>query len=628
MQKTLLATAVSLGLTSFTAGASDNSPYNGMYSFGDSLFDNGQFGVRFTNRVGPDYQTSEFGPVSPDLVASGLGLPVPPASRFGGTNYAAGSNRSIDTLDSITAATTYTQAYSIGEEPDGRDNTFNSLFYNLQLAGQNLDTNALYLLDGGGNDIGDLLVFNDEQAGVVATNLVNAAAALQQRGAKYVVIANVPDFGLAPAGVSFGDFGSILSGSINRQLNQQLGAANVLIFDSYTTFQEIAADPSAYGFNLSSEQFSRACFDSDNENCAAGNASAKIDGSSPDPDQFFFNDPLHPTTIGQTIFADYMLAVLKAPGEIALLPYMGVDDMQAQWRAATPVMRSNRWNNHTDVGDFTIWGGYNVSDNERDTQYNDTANNDGNQYGIGFNYRFSDLWYLGGMVSRADNELDFDTSASTYDMESLGFSLLSGFRGDHWFAEGMLSYADLNYDDLNRSFTLGPVKQRTETASTDGQSMGVMVNAGYNIFASDRSLRLGPLVGYEYVRVEVDGYREDGSDATALNVDDQDVGSSVISLGGFASLDLGLCDCELYTDVVYRKNTSTDPNDPRIGLVSVEGNMATLPGYQVEDDDSWRWNLGLAANFTPAVQFNISAGGEDSDDQSDFWYGAELSYSF
>jgi outer membrane lipase/esterase len=192
----------------------------------------------------------------------------------------------------------------------------------------------------------------------------------------------------------------------------------------------------------------------------------------------------------------------------------------------------------------------------------------------------------------------------------------------------MLSYADLDYDDLNRSFSLGPVKQRTETASTDGQSMGVMMNAGYNIFASDRAYRLGPLVGYEYVRVEVDGYREDGSDATALNVDDQDVGSSVFSFGGFASLDLGLCDCELYTDVVYRKDTSTDPNDPRIGLVSVEGNMATLPGYQVEDDDSWRWNLGLAANFTPAVQFNISAGGEDSDGQSDFWYGAELSYSF
>ncbi len=624
----VLATAISLSLVSIGAGASGSSAYTGMYVFGDSLFDTGQFGVRFTNRVGPDYQNSEFGPVSPDLVASGLGLAVPTASRFGGTNYAVGSNRSIDTLNSIAAATTYTQAYSIGAEPDGRDHVFNSLSYNLSLAGQDLDTNALYLLDGGGNDLGDGLVLNDQQAGVVAGNMVNAALALQQRGAKYVVITNIPDFGLAPAGVAFADLASLLSGSVNRQINEQLGSANVLIFDAYTMLREVAASPSDFGFNLSSEEFSRSCFASDEADCQGANSAARIDGSSPDPDQFMFNDLKHPTTIGQTITADYLLSVLKAPGEISLLPYMGIDDMQAQWRSAAPVMRSNRWNNRTDVGDFTIWGGYNASDNERDTAYGDTGSNEADQYAIGFNYRFSDAFYLGGLVSRADNALDFDNSASKYDMESLGFSLLGGFRGDHWFAEGMLSYAGLDYDDLNRSFSLGPVNRRTETASTDGQSMGVMVNAGYNVLDSESSLRLGPQVGYEYLRVDVDGYREDGSDVTALNVDDQDVSSSVLSIGGFASLDLGFCDCELYGDAVYRKEGSTDANDPSIGMVSVAGNMASLPGYQIENDDSWRWNVGLAANVTPALHFNISAGGEDSDGQSDFWYGAEIGYSF
>ena len=155
-----------------------------------------------------------------------------------------------------------------------------------------------------------------------------------------------------------------------------------------------------------------------------------------------------------------------------------------------------------------------------------------------------------------------------------------------------------------------------------------MVSAGYNVLDSDSAFRLGPQLGYEYVRVKVDGYREDGSNVTALNVDDQDVSSSVFTLGGFAGLDLGFCDCELYGDALYRKEGSTDANDPRIGMVSVEGNMATLPGYQIENDDSWRWNIGLAANFTPALQFNISAGGEESDGQSDLWYGAEIAYSF
>ncbi len=628
MHKTLLATAISLGLAANGASASGARAYTGMYTFGDSLFDTGQFGGRATNRVGPDYQNSEFGPVTPDLVASGLGLPVPTASRFGGTNYAVGGNRSIDTLNSINAETTYTQASSIGEPSDDRDTTFNSFFYNLRLAGQNLDTRALYFLDGGGNDIGGGLVFNDEDAGVVASNLVNAARALQQRGAKYVVMTNVPNFGLAPAGADFADFASTQASSINRQINEQLGSANVLIFDAYSMLGEIAADPTAYGLPLTSSELSRACFGSDAANCEGGNADAKIDGSNPDPDQFFYNDPLHPTTIGHTIGADYSLSVLKAPGEIALLPYMGIDDMQAQWRSAAPVMRSNRWNNRTDVGNFTIWGGYNVNENKRDTEYGDTGSNDGDQYAIGFNYRFSDAFYLGGLVSGADNELDFDNSVSQYEMESLGFSVLGGFRGDHWFAEGIFSYAGLDYDKLNRSFNLGPVNRRTETASTDGDSMGAMVSAGYNVVDSDSAFRLGPQLGYEYVRVKVDGYREDGSNVTALNVDDQDVSSSVFTLGGFASLDLGFCDCELYGDALYRKEGSTDANDPRIGMVSVEGNMATLPGYQIENDDSWRWNIGLAANFTPALQFNISAGGEESDGQSDLWYGAEIAYSF
>ena len=166
------------------ASAGVSAPYSGMYTFGDSLYEAGQFGVRFTNRVGPDYQTSEYGPISQDLVAQGLGLAVPTASRFGGTNYAVGSNRSIDTFNSITAETTYTQSYSLDQPDPERDNTFNSLSYNLRQTGQSLDTNALYSLDGGGNDIGDGLVLNDDAARVFATNLVNAATALTDRGAK------------------------------------------------------------------------------------------------------------------------------------------------------------------------------------------------------------------------------------------------------------------------------------------------------------------------------------------------------------------------------------------------------------------------------------------------------------
>jgi outer membrane lipase/esterase len=627
MRKTLLATSISLGLLAMNTSASSDSAYSAMYTFGDSLYDTGQYdGTRFTNRVGPDYQTSAFGPVSPDLVSQGLKLPVTGASRFGGNNYAVGSNRSIDTLNSITAATTYTQAYADTAPPE-RDTTFNSLFYNLELAGRTLDTEAIYMLDGGGNDIGDGLVFSDADAAVVATNMVDAANALKARGAKYVVVTYVPDFGLAPAGVGFADFATGLAGSVNRQIGEQIGGANILIFDSFTVLQEVAANPSAFGLNLTSSELSRSCFNSPSPACTQGSAAAKIDGSNPDPSQFFFNDPLHATTIGQQISADYLLSVLLAPAELSQLPEMGIDDMQSHWRAARPAMRSNRWTNNTEVGAYTVWGGVNRNDNERDTDYGSTANNTSTQYAVGYNYRVSDAWYLGGMISRADNQLDFDSGSSQYDMQSLDFSLLSGFRGEHWFAEGVLSYSSLDYDRLRRGFNLGPVNQRTESADTKGDSLGALINAGYNLFDSSSALRLGPMLGYEYVTVNVDGYTEEGSSATALNIDEQDVSSGVWSAGVFADYNLGFCNCELYSDVVYRKDTEADANDLAVGLVNVAGNMATLPGFEREDD-SWRWNVGLAANLTPALQLNVSGGGEQADSADNFWYGAEISYSF
>ena len=624
MRKSLMAAAIAAA--SCVPASAIAAPYPAIYVFGDSLFDTGQFGgQRFTNRVGPDFRNSQFGPVSPDLVAQGLGLERATPSRDGGTNYAVGGNRSADTLASITAQTTYEGSAGIARP--GLNVTFNSLFYNLERRRREFDRNAIYLLDGGGNDIGAGQVFDQATAGVVATNMVSAATALRERGARYVVVANVPDFGLVPAGIALGDFATAQAASINEQIRAQLGAANVLVFDAFGMLREIAAAPAAYGVPLSSAQFSLSCFDSDAPTCAQGNAAAKIDGADPDPGQFMFNDPLHPTTIGQQLIADHLLALLRAPGEIALLPEMGLDDMRAHWRATQPVLRSNRWAQGTPVGAYTVWGGLNGQQRERDTAYGDTGESDATQYNLGLNYRISSAWYLGGMLSRAENTLDFDHSRSSYDMQSLSLSLLSGFRSGPVAVEGVITYADLDYDDLQRTFDLGPLLRRTEHGDTGGDALGVLINVAYNVVDVNSGARFGPMVGYQYVRAEVDGYREGGGRSTALTVADQDVTTDIWSAGLFGQLALGMCACELYSEAVYQAYEGDSGSNPRIGLVSVPGNSATLPGYE-RDDDGWRWDVGLAARLTPALELNIGAGIDDSGDAEGVWYGGELSYSF
>jgi outer membrane lipase/esterase len=615
MRKLILATAT---IAAVHSSLVFSAPFSDIYVFGDSLFDTGNYGgLRFTNRVGPDYQNSPFGPVSPDLVAAGVGLNKAAPSAQGDTNYAVGGNRSLQTLQSVTAETTY-------EAPEGGN--FNSLFYDLSRSGRDFDRKALYVLDGGGNDVGNGLVFNEETAGVVATNVVQAATALKERGAKAVFLVNVPDFGLAPRGIPFQEFASAQVDSINRQILEQVGSENILIFDAASAFREIVADPQAYGVPLTTEQVSRSCFGYDSANCSQGNADAKIDGANPDPDQFFFNDELHATTIGQEVFADYMLSVLQAPAEIALLSEMGLDDMQAHWRSAHPVMRSNRWMTTTDTGKYTVWGGLSGGESERDTAFGDTGTNEIFQYDMGINYRISQSWYLGGMLSRADNELDFDDSDSNYEMESLNFSLISGLRGERWFIEGALSYSDLDYDDMKRSFSLGPVLNRTEKSDTNGETYGLLINAGYNMLDSQR-YRLGPMVGYDYINVEVDGYTEKGNTATALVVDDQKTITGIWNLGAYGDMQLGFCDCTLYSEAVYQSFARDGSTNPRIGLVTQPGNSAALAGYE-RDDDGWRWDVGMTSRLSDAFEVSIEAGVDDADNTQGFWVGGQASYSF
>jgi outer membrane lipase/esterase len=609
MRKTTLTAGVLGTVLSFSAAA---SPYSDFYVFGDSLYDAGNFGVRFTNRVGPDYQTSPFGSVSPMLVGDILGVSASNPSVDGGSNYAVGGNQSEQTLQSITADGSYVSRAGP---------SFNSLFYDLEASGRSFDSNALYLLDGGGNDIRAFV-----SPDVVSTNMVAAANALVSRGAKYVVVANVPDLGIAPAGVGFGDYATGQAALMNEGIRQQIGGSNILIMDAFSFIGEVAVDPMKYGVGITAESFSYAAFDDDCSTCTDGNPEAKIDGSNPDPDQFFFNDGLHPTTIGQQISADYLLSILRAPGELALLPEMGLDDMRAHWRAAQPVMRGNRWHSSTAEGKYTVWGGLSGSEEERDTSFGDTGTNEVMQYNMGFNYRFNENLYLGAMLSRADNELDFDDSSSSYDMQSLDFSLLSGLRGERWFVEGILSYSDLDYDELKRGFNLGTAR-RTERGDTKGESLGFLVNAGYNLMDSAKSYRLGPMLGYDYVNVEVDGYTEKESRSTALVVDDQKAITGIWNAGLFGDIQLGFCECVLYSEAVYRSFDRDDSINPRVGLVTVPGNGAVLPGYE-RDDDGWRWDVGLSATLGKSVELNIGGGIDDADNTEGFWAGGQVSYSF
>ena len=95
----------------------------------------------------------------------------------------------------------------------------------------------------------------------------------------------------------------------------------------------------------------------------------------------------------------------------------------------------------------------------------------------------------------------------------------------------------------------------------------------------------------------------------------------------FADRKLGFCACEIYSELTYRGHVDNDASNPRIGMASVAGNSARLPGYK-QDDDSVRWDVGLEATLGQATAINVGGGMSDADNGDAFWYGAELVYAF
>jgi len=626
---TMIASIAIATLASQTVTA---NPYSGLYVFGDSLFDSGGNAYRnpdrrATNTVGPTYQGFDIsgeasGKISPQFIADNIGIDLT-GSEFGGTNYAVGAHRSADTLESIT---TLGGTYSA---PAGE---YNSYFYDLSLNGGAVDSNALYLLNGGGNDLG--AIASSTGYTQIANNLLASAKALTDNGAGYVVILDTPNFPVSPTA-------SVLPDSINQFItdivldqNAQLLAGvesmdgNVVLLNTYQFSEELFADPSAFGFSLSSAELSANCFDPTATGCAGSSPEGNRESANPNPDQFFFNDSLHFTTFGNKIFSDYIISVLNAGSELALLPGLAVDSVQAQWKAARPTMRDNRWGSNLSDGDskFSVYGTLQQSENNRDTLIGSLeGENEAQSYHVGVNFHASNNAYFGVLLGRSDNELN--VGLSQYEMTSTDISFLGAYNSDAYFVEAIYTISDNDYSDLDRSFSLGSVKQRTETGNTDGSAWSLSIQAGYDLFKGQEKFSLGPIVGYEYIDINVDAYRENDSRSSSLVVGEQDVTSAVWLAGLFGSIGLDACVCEIYAEAAYRHESKDGRNDVELGLVTMGNNRFTLPGQSL-DDNSVTVDLGFNANLTETLSLNVSAGTSDADNSDRVWYGAALSLDF
>ena len=263
------------------AGVLQAQVYTELYCFGDSLTDTGNTN---TDAANAQYWEGRYsnGPVWVEYLAEDLGLTGPVASNLGGTNYAVGGATTSDVVVQV----------------------------NSYLSGHIVDTGALYILDGGGNDAVDYSTqtFNFDGAEAAGQAMVSAVNTLVSGNAKNIMVMSVPQLGLTPAAELGVAMDAIESTDVARQwaadanevivagLNA-IATANpdvtILYLDTFSLMEQVAADPAAYGItNMTNPAFSGIPYTF---------PGTVVD----DPSGYFFYDLIHPTTTVHNMVGDF-----------------------------------------------------------------------------------------------------------------------------------------------------------------------------------------------------------------------------------------------------------------------------------------------------------------------------------
>jgi phospholipase/lecithinase/hemolysin len=277
--------AVLMLIVPITALAASHPAFDAIYVFGDSYCDVGNIFTATGGAVpAAPYFNGRFsnGPIWIDHLAGTYGVKVTP-SLTGGTDYAFGGAE-------VTAAVPE-GGFSIPSVPQ-------QVALYLSQHSFKADPSALYIMEGGGNDILDATGGSPNAlGGEIAYGLLSSIALLQHAGARYFFVPSLFNVGLLPASQATGNttFALAASQAANKDLDAGLFIESFLPdthiyrIDTYSLLQAIVTDGSHYGFTDVSDP----CL----------NTSVSPPTVCSNPYVNFFWDAEHPTIFGHSFFA-------------------------------------------------------------------------------------------------------------------------------------------------------------------------------------------------------------------------------------------------------------------------------------------------------------------------------------
>lgn len=554
--------AAALALAAVPAFAQDTS-FSQTVFFGDSLTDSGFYQPILVAGNGPGAAsvarfTTNPGLVWAEFLADFYGTNATPAWQLtptgivatGGDNFAAGGA-------TIEPGPGYPPNPPTAFAPSLTDQVNAYLAAN----GGQADPHALYSVWGGANDLFFLLSGATTQAQFLAAagDQVALVGALQNAGARYVLVPTLPDVGLTPFGLSQGAAGSAgltqLSTAYNATLfgGLQAQGLRVIPLDVFDFLHEITADPGTYGFtNVTTP----ACGAAPSLGCNPANF---VDPNA--AETYAFADGVHPTTASHRLLADYAISVLEAPGQIAVLPQS--EAMVGRARAdrvgghlgGKPSADGSRW--WADLrGDFQRYGDGGTYDGA------------GPSVTVGMDWASGNFVY-GGFGGYGRQSMDWGQRRGSFDQTDASLGGFVGWYGDSAWVNGQVSYSRLGFD-TDRDVQLGPAT-RTHHGSTNGRNISAGINAGWNFTSGN--WRHGPIASVLSQHIRVDDFREDNAtQSTSLAYPQQTYNSLIGSLGWQVNY-RGNTHLQPYAQVTWDREFTRSPDEAFAQMQSLPGTM-------------------------------------------------------
>ncbi|MCG3858698.1 autotransporter domain-containing protein [Psychrobacter sp. Ps2] len=582
--KSMLAISLSI------AGISHANAYDSVTFFGDSLTDGGYFSSITQGNLGLT-ESGQF-TTNPDNTwatsfAEQLGTTAVPIVYLGnqtGNNYAIGGARAGEEVINtdfgfpvdVASAKTQTTNY---------------------LANNKVDPNGLYVVWAGANDLREAAEAEDP-ANAQATILgaverqTETIQALKDNGAKYILVPNIPDIGLTPEAIGQGPIAQAQSTGATRLYNQFMlsgvagTGANIIPLDTFSLLQQIASNPTAYGFtNMTTPACTKDLFANSSLFCGSSNL------ETPDASEtYFFADGIHPTGQAHQMIADYANAVVTAPSLIGVLPHIATTTgLATNERLQSHV---NQIQNNEQQPARTLWAVGEVANQE--IAGFDGDNNTQVLLGVDFAHPNSANAVTGlyGNITQKDFEnSDVGTGLSDIDLGEIGFGVYHSNKFGGLQINGAAGFGNMDVD-VTRTVTLGSNQQQFKS-NADGKRFYANLQAGYPMQVSN--IAVTPYIGATASRVKIDGLKEKEMSGIAMQFDEQKYSTTYGKLGLKANHSL-MENLNLFGDIHYQKQLSDNRE-------AVTARLNTLPNISFEtpmvetDDDNVAMTLGLSRSF-------------------------------